>query len=1167
MLADKEDHPANTGSFKDKDNEQEDDMNSDLNSDVNSDLGFDSPDRPARFVNHSDRRVGARGKARLGGGPLPHQTAVHEGRGGWEARGGGGGGGSGVLGSRSCRNESDADLSIGFSSSGTGVAMLAGFQLKGVPKEQIGLLLEQQAERRLARAKDGGGSGAAAAVGAAAAGASGAVAGGGGGGVRKGRMGGSAGENDMQGSRPGGGIGPLQGHAIGVSSLKDHHRGTYPSLRPTDYIFEKPYEDLRTRYILHNKKLGSGQYGVIRRCLEISSGMQLACKTVKKAEIKSHEEAQDLRKEVATLSMLQGHPFIVRLHDTVEDRKGHPFIAWLHGTVDDGTMSGFESTPASTPLPTTTRAHGDGAVHSSGRQAVCAAGGGTAALPPPSLTTSLLLFPPLPLTNQHVHMVMELCTGGDLFDRVAKDGPYSAAAGARLCAQLVAVLLHCYCQLCPHSPPLPFLSPPPQQHVHMVMELCTGGDHFDRVTKDGPYSAAAGARLCAQLLAALLHCHQCSPLSLPPLTKQHVHMVMELCTGGDLFDRVAKDGPYSAAAGARLCAQLVAVLLHCYCQLCPHSPPLPFLSPPPQQHVHMVMELCTGGDHFDRVTKDGPYSAAAGARLCAQLLAALLHCHQCSPLSLPPLTKQHVHMVMELCTGGDLFDRVAKDGPYSAAAGARLCAQLVAALLHCHRHGIVHRDVKPENILLTSRQLNSDIKLVDFGIATFFQEGERLKELMGTPQYMAPELIQGEYGPEVDVWSAGVVMYIAMCGVPPFWASSNRSLAEAIRGKEVSFKSAKWAGVPEECKDLIGRMLDKDPKRRITALEILGHPWIHAISYSAERVVGNGSFGVVFQASCLETGETVAIKKVLQDKRYKNRELQIMRLLEHPNVVALRHCFFSTTDKDELYLNLVLEFVPETVYRITKHYTKMNQRMPLLYVKLYTYQICRALAYIHNGIGVCHRDIKPQNLLVNPHTHQLKLCDFGSAKVLVKGEPNISYICSRYYRAPELIFGATEYTTAIDIWSAGCVMAELLLGQPLFPGESGVDQLVEIIKVLGTPTREEIKCMNPNYTEFKFPQIKAHPWHKVFSKRVPAEAVDLVSRLLQYSPNLRCTAAEALVHPFFDEIKDPNTRLPNGKPLPPLFNFKKEEFKGVPIELVRRIVPEHTRRQNGHLLV
>uniref|UniRef100_A0A2P2LLI4 non-specific serine/threonine protein kinase n=1 Tax=Rhizophora mucronata TaxID=61149 RepID=A0A2P2LLI4_RHIMU len=333
------------------------------------------------------------------------------------------------------------------------------------------------------------------------------------------------------------------------------------------------------------------------------------------------------------------------------------------------------------------------------------------------------------------------------------------------------------------------------------------------------------------------------------------------------------------------------------------------------------------------------------------------------------------------------------------------------------------------------------------------------------------------------------------------------------------------------------------------------------ISYMAERVVGHGSFGVVFQAKCLETGETVAIKKVLQDKRYKNRELQTMRLLDHPNIISLKHCFFSTTEKNELYLNLVLEYVPETVHRVIKHYNKLNQRMPLIYVKLYAYQIFRALSYIHRAIGVCHRDIKPQNLLVNPHTHQVKLCDFGSAKVLVKGEPNISYICSRYYRAPELIFGATEYSTAIDIWSAGCVLAELLLGQPLFPGENGVDQLVEIIKVLGTPTREEIKCMNPNYTEYKFPQIKAHPWHKIFHKRMPPEAVDLVSRLLQYSPNLRCTALDALIHPFFDELRDPNTRLPNGRFLPPLFNFKSHELKGMAVETLAKLLPEHARKQ------
>nr|GMD42293.1 shaggy-related protein kinase alpha [Ipomoea batatas] len=372
------------------------------------------------------------------------------------------------------------------------------------------------------------------------------------------------------------------------------------------------------------------------------------------------------------------------------------------------------------------------------------------------------------------------------------------------------------------------------------------------------------------------------------------------------------------------------------------------------------------------------------------------------------------------------------------------------------------------------------------------------------------------------------------------------------------------------------------------------------ISYMAERIVGHGSFGVVFQAKCLETGETVAIKKVLQDKRYKNRELQTMRLLDHPNVVSLKHCFFSTTDKDELYLNLVLEYVPETVHRVIKHYNKLNQRIPLIFVKLYTYQIFRALSYIHCSIGVCHRDIKPQNLLVNPHTHQVKLCDFGSAKVLVKGEPNISYICSRYYRAPELIFGATEYTTAIDVWSAGCVLAELLIGQPLFPGESGVDQLVEIIKANSTSLQfnimnldvklrgyrrdfpshtyvtarastlepvsgmkfwEEIKCMNPNYTEFKFPQIKAHPWHKIFHKRMPPEAVDLVSRLLQYSPNLRCSALDALTHPFFDELRDPNIRLPNGRFLPPLFNFKPHELKGVPTETIVKLIPEHARKQ------
>lgn len=307
------------------------------------------------------------------------------------------------------------------------------------------------------------------------------------------------------------------------------------------------------------------------------------------------------------------------------------------------------------------------------------------------------------------------------------------------------------------------------------------------------------------------------------------------------------------------------------------------------------------------------------------------------------------------------------------------------------------------------------------------------------------------------------------------------------------------------------------------------------VSYTAERIIGNGSFGVVFQATVNQTGQVVAIKKVLQDKRFKNRELEIMRKLDHPNVCRLQHCFYSNGDKaEELYLNLVLEFVPETVHRVARQHHKHGTPVPMMVVKLYTFQVCRALAYIHS-LGICHRDIKPQNLLVDPRTHQLKLCDFGSAKVLVQGEPNVSYICSRYYRAPELIFGSTDYSTAIDIWSLGCVSAELMLGHPLFPGESGVDQLVEIIKILGTPTKEEIQSMNQNYSEFKFPQIKSHPWKKVFRNCATNDpgVLDLVATLLAYSPHRRLRALEACADPCFAELFDPNSRLPDGGPLPP----------------------------------
>jgi len=334
-----------------------------------------------------------------------------------------------------------------------------------------------------------------------------------------------------------------------------------------------------------------------------------------------------------------------------------------------------------------------------------------------------------------------------------------------------------------------------------------------------------------------------------------------------------------------------------------------------------------------------------------------------------------------------------------------------------------------------------------------------------------------------------------------------------------------------------------------------------SLTYTAERVLGSGSFGIVYQAQVVETGESVAIKRVYQDKRYKNRELQIMKELRHPNVVELKHAFYTSGEKaGETYLNAVMEYCSDTVYRVLKHYAKMKQAVPHVLVQLYSYQMSRACAYIH-AVGICHRDIKPQNLLVDGKTHALKLCDFGSAKRLVKGEPNVSYICSRYYRAPELIFGATDYTSVIDIWSTACVTAELVLGQPIFPGESGVDQLVEIIKVLGTPTREELMAMNPNYTEFKFPHVNPHPWSKVFRSRTPADTVDYVAKLLVYDPKRRPSGLQCCTHSLFDDLRDQNTRISSTKPLPDhLFTFSREEQAMMDAELREKLIPSWHRR-------
>jgi len=336
----------------------------------------------------------------------------------------------------------------------------------------------------------------------------------------------------------------------------------------------------------------------------------------------------------------------------------------------------------------------------------------------------------------------------------------------------------------------------------------------------------------------------------------------------------------------------------------------------------------------------------------------------------------------------------------------------------------------------------------------------------------------------------------------------------------------------------------KDPKRpRVEDL-----PELETRTYVPQRILGRGSFGLVYQARISETGETVAIKsiktKALAERAFqqlngeKDREVQILKELHgHPNIVCLHHAFLSDVGKSEPKLNLVLEFLSDTLHRVLKHYNAQSKSMDHYYVRLYQYQLMRGLGFVH-GKGIVHIDIKPQNLLLDGGSHTLKICDFGTARRLAHGKPGAAYACSRYYRAPELILGCTNYSTAVDLWSAGCVFAEMFIGQPLFTGGDGIDQLIEIIKVLGTPNEQELQAMNPNYPAYQFtPSLMAIPWDKVLRHTAPRDATDLLDQMLRYSPAARTCPLHTLLHRFFSVLRTDDR--PEHRSL---FTFRPEEL-------------------------
>ncbi|XP_021627963.2 calcium-dependent protein kinase 24 [Manihot esculenta] len=188
--------------------------------------------------------------------------------------------------------------------------------------------------------------------------------------------------------------------------------------------------------------------------------------------------------------------------------------------------------------------------------------------------------------------------------------------------------------------------------------------------------------------------------------------------------------------------------------------------------------------------------------------------------------KEAVYLVMELCEGGELFDRIVAKGHYTERAAAMVTKTILEIVKVCHDHGVIHRDLKPENFLFADAGEKSQLKSIDFGLSIFFESGQRFGEIVGSPYYMAPEVLRRNYGSQIDVWSTGVILFILLCGVPPFWAETEEGIARAIIGGKIDFTRDPWPRVSEQAKDLVKCMLDQNPYTRLTVEEALEHPWI-----------------------------------------------------------------------------------------------------------------------------------------------------------------------------------------------------------------------------------------------------------------------------------------------------------------------------------------------------
>ncbi|XP_061367347.1 calcium-dependent protein kinase 26 [Gastrolobium bilobum] len=224
----------------------------------------------------------------------------------------------------------------------------------------------------------------------------------------------------------------------------------------------------------------------------------------------------------------------------------------------------------------------------------------------------------------------------------------------------------------------------------------------------------------------------------------------------------------------------------------------------------------------------------------------------------------YVHIVMELCSGGELFDRIIQRGHYTERKAAELTKIIVGVVEACHSLGVMHRDLKPENFLLVNKDDDFSLKAIDFGLSVFFKPGQVFTDVVGSPYYVAPEVLLKHYGPEADVWTAGVILYILLSGVPPFWAETQQGIFDAVLKGHIDFDSDPWPLISDSAKDLIKKMLSSRPSERLTAHQVLCHPWICENGVAPDRSLDPAVLSRLKQFSAMNKLKKMALRVIAE---------------------------------------------------------------------------------------------------------------------------------------------------------------------------------------------------------------------------------------------------------------------------------------------------------------